>query len=346
MLKILENNEIDLEALELNDIINIDTLQKFQDDFARALSCASVTIDAKGEHITKPSAYTNFCQNLVRSTEEGNKRCVESHKQMGIEAAKTGRPYVSECHAGLIEFAIPIAINGKLIATVMGGQLLENNLDDTSIEKTASYIHVDSDKLKNAAKKLKVTTKEKIESAANVLLVVINTLAKAGYDKLKLTVLTKKLNENFMQVSATVEELSASSTDISNQQENLNGEISKVGSITEKIDEILQAIKNIAKQTTMLGLNASIEAARAGEAGKGFAVVAAEIKKLSENSKETADQIAVLNGQIQNSIKTTTDNSEAILDTTKEQAKAMESVSESVRNSAEISDIIDNMLSK
>ncbi|GGN92689.1 methyl-accepting chemotaxis protein [Saccharibacillus kuerlensis] len=67
--------------------------------------------------------------------------------------------------------------------------------------------------------------------------------------------------------------------------------IETMGSSSDEITQVLQAITSISKQIQMLSLNASIEAARAGEHGKGFAVVADEVRKLSDQSRQATGQI-------------------------------------------------------
>lgn len=75
---------------------------------------------------------------------------------------------------------------------------------------------------------------------------------------------------------------------------NIASVIEQLGSRTSQIGEIINAITDISSQTQLLALNATIESARAGEHGKGFAVVANEVRKLAEQSAESADMVANL----------------------------------------------------
>lgn len=101
--------------------------------------------------------------------------------------------------------------------------------------------------------------------------------------------------------AASTEELTASSTELSNSahglydfmkdvrqsQENLSTQMTESG-------KILDMINNVAKNTRILGFNAGIEAARSGDHGRGFAVVAREITKLADQSAESVTEIRSL----------------------------------------------------
>lgn len=82
-------------------------------------------------------------------------------------------------------------------------------------------------------------------------------------------------------------------------------QIIRLSEQTGQISTVSELMADLATQTNMLALNAGVEAARAGDQGKGFAVVAAEIRKLADQSKKSAERINTLVHQVQGAINST-----------------------------------------
>jgi methyl-accepting chemotaxis protein len=73
--------------------------------------------------------------------------------------------------------------------------------------------------------------------------------------------------------------------------ESANQAVTRLGSGSSEIGQVVKLITSIAEQTNLLALNATIEAARAGEVGRGFAVVASEVKELARRTARATDEI-------------------------------------------------------
>jgi Predicted sensor domain len=334
---------LDLSTVTLKDVIDIGFLQQFQDDFAKGVGLASVSVDPNGTPITNPSSYTRFCRDYTHSTECGDKRCAESHRKGGEEAARTGKPVVYECHAGLIDFAAPIMLEGRLIGTILGGQVLTDAPNDAKYREIANEIGVDEDGYVEAVQEIRKLSRESIEAAANVLYTVANHMSHIAYQQMKLKSVTNLLTDGLGQISATMEQLAASASTVSENQVNLNTEIKNVNVVTSKIDAVMDFIKEIADETRLLGLNAAIEAARAGEAGLGFGVVAQEIRKLSADSKETVGKIKDLTTSIKESVDKTVTMGNETTTTIEQQTAAIEQVTVSVMEISNLTEQLNNL---
>lgn len=89
------------------------------------------------------------------------------------------------------------------------------------------------------------------------------------------------------QISDGIDEQNGLFNQLMKRNREITPKLDMLSQSTQKIDDVMKMINEIAAQTNLLALNAAIEAARAGEAGRGFSVVAQEVRKLSENTQSS-----------------------------------------------------------
>jgi len=242
-------------------------MKKFEEimrNWAASTGLATVAVGNDGKYISECYNFTDFCIGLTRQSAEGCKRCEKNDRE--------GKG-VYPCHAGLIDFGIPITLDdGTELGSVIGGQVLPEHPDEEKFRRTARELGIDEDTYIRALQKVNIRTPEEINASANLLGDVINMFVRASYATAQNQQIISKLKTG---ISAAAEKL-----DIANEN--------------------TKQIAAYSSRQKILALNASIESARAGDAGRGFAVVAEEVQKL-------ATGMAVTSSNIKNALKSITE---------------------------------------
>lgn len=178
--------------LNLDYIINADNYRNIQDSIAEATDMAIITVDFKGKPITHHSKCTELCK-LIRSHPRYSQICEKCDSRGGLEAARLNQPYIYLCHMGLVDFAIPIAVDGQYLGAVMGGQVLvENELEKESLEKITS-IHtnvsdiINKSDLEKLYGKLHVMSLVKIKAIAAMVYNICNYIVEEALLKINLS---------------------------------------------------------------------------------------------------------------------------------------------------------------
>ena len=143
-----------------------------------------------------------------------------------------------------------------------------------------------------------------------------------------------------------VKDLQTQAERITQTNEKVNTSMAGLQTRTKAVEEITGMIFSISSQTNLLALNASIESARAGEAGRGFAVVADQIRELSEQTRQSTEEISKIIQELNEnaeSVKAADSQSTMILDAAQSFEKMDTNISGLIEDIQEISARIEKL---
>ena len=284
--------------IKLTALIDVATLQEIQDGFARLTGMAALTTDASGAAVTEGSNFTDFCMNYTRKSKIGCARCGLCDKNGGEQTMKTGKAVAYYCHAGLVDFAAPIMVNGEFIGSIIGGQVLTEEPNEKKFIKIAQDLNINPSEYIKALKKVKIIEKEKIDAAADFLCIIAKILSETAYSSYianntgdSMVSLNQSMLRKIKDSENTVRKATNEMNELIGIFEGVSEIAGESANEVSKASETVKTIQNVALNTKILGFNASIEASRAKESGKGFSVIAQEVRALAETSKASADSI-------------------------------------------------------
>lgn len=182
--------EKNLEEIKLLDLIDINILKRVQSIFSTMTRMAALVTDEEGITLTEGNNFSKICMEYCRKSPEGRKRCEQCDKMGAAMVLDQKAPLYYYCHANMIDFAAPIMLNGRMIGSFIGGQVLTHKPNMEDMRRVAREIGVDEEKFVQAADEVQIVPVAAIDRAANFIYgyaEILSELAYKAYDAHKMT---------------------------------------------------------------------------------------------------------------------------------------------------------------
>ncbi len=168
----------------IQDLLDMEQLQILLDQLNDVYPFASALVDNAGA-IHTATAWQDICVKFHRQNEECMKECTKSDQYI-LEHIAEANPAVSyRCPHGLIDCAMPIVVDGEHLANFFTGQFFLEEPDLEFFRKQAGKFGFDEDAYMQAAQKVPIWGKEKLERCLLFIKGMIDVMSSASLKSLR-----------------------------------------------------------------------------------------------------------------------------------------------------------------
>ncbi len=173
-----------MTELKIGNLLDLKHLQSVLEGFSEATGLATVAVDARGLPVTEPCAFTDFCK-AVRSDPARSKLCRGCDAHGGLQAAISGAPHVYRCHAGLVDFTIPVMADDTYVGAIACGQVRLPEGEQPAFITPPDLWDADR-QIASLYEQVPVASRSKITAAARTLLELRELDGARAHDRLRL----------------------------------------------------------------------------------------------------------------------------------------------------------------
>ena len=195
-----------------DELFNIADIQRLQDEFSSATNVASIITQPDGTPITKPSNFTELCNDIIRKTEIGCANCFKSDAALGLP--NTEGPTVKTClSGGLWDAGAAIHVGNRHIANWMIGQVRDEEQNELKIREYAKLIGANENEAAAAFQKVPSMSRKQFEKVSNAMYSLANIISNTAYQNIqqaRFIAERKQSEEKLHKLSQAVEQSPAS----------------------------------------------------------------------------------------------------------------------------------------
>lgn len=172
----------DLDSLQLDDLIDIATLQTIQNQFAQLVGVAAFITDLEGQPFAPCSRCSRFCQ-IIHSRPEGMAACQASWRSIADLDEEGAAIHV--CHAGIQYASAPVTVGDQRLGLVTAGQFYTEAPDPEAFRKralaTGERLGISGAALAEAMDSISLVSQDQAMQITNLLQTIANAISSIGY---------------------------------------------------------------------------------------------------------------------------------------------------------------------